>query len=214
MKNLFVKIASCIRCCSFLLLVIFVFSCSKDEGPFIIADDNSNVNLKKKVMVNEPVCLEGTSNFYVYAPKMDKVVMDGALPSKATLTVDGENLIFAVKEYFGPPMPENLYREVTFSGKITSSGVVMFSWPETWKEFGQDRYDVLGQFLDHTGCIAHGPGINKGTVIYKGYFDGTTFYAKTHFIGKQINPEPTMDEYWNIDGPAKIEFSMNLTIVE
>lgn len=213
LENLFIKNASGIKFFSFLLVVLFVFSCSKEESLITMADEPSDATLKK-LIVQGDYCLEGTSHFDIYAVKEKIVLSDGdaaPLVCTAYLEIDGQNLTLETKEYFGPVNPDNLYREVTFIGKMTPGGVVMFSWPETWKEFGveigSDVYNVLDQVKLHLGCSnLYGPGINKGTLNYKGHFDGTNFYASTHFIGKQEDP--------GLDGPIQFEFSFNLTKVD
>ena len=219
MKNLFIRNVSGIKFCSFLLVMFFVFSCSKEESPLTIADEPSDATLKSKVLVDGSIYLAGTSHFDVYAVKEQRVVVDGDLMfllMTAELThVGGQNYLLETEESL--PLPDGssmLYRKISFDVKITPGGVVMFSWPETWWELGTVRADVIGQLLDHTGCIPHGSGVNKGTLNYKGYFDGDKFRVSTHFMGEQVNPEPEMPDYWNIDGPAKFEFSFNLTKVD
>ena len=170
-----------------------------------------------KLIVQGDYCLEGTSHFDIYAAK-EKIVLsdpgEAPLLCKATLThTGGQNYLLETEESV-PMDPPMLYRRISFDVKMTPGGVVMFSWPETWWELGTVRGDVLGQLLDHTGCIPHGSGVNNGTLNYKGYFDGDKFCVSTHFMGEQVNPEPAMPDYWNIDGPAKFEFSFNLTKVD
>ena len=218
MKKLVIKNASGIKFCSFLLAVLFVFSCSKEESLFTMTDGSSDVTLKKQI-IQDDYCLAGTSHFDVYAVKEQRSVIDGDLVfllMTAELThVGGQNYLLETEELV--PLPDGsfmLYRKISFDVKITPSGVVMFSWPETWWELGTDRYNVLDQLLAHTGCIPHGPGVNKGTLNYKGHFDGTTFNAATTFMGEQVNPEPDIVDYWYIDGPAKFEFSFNMEVVE
>lgn len=206
------------------VLSFFVIGCTKQDVPPVSLNENLNemnlksneMNSKGLVTVSE-VCLEGTSNFDVYAPKEGRVVVSPDamfLTMEALLThVEGQNYLLTTTEYM--PLPEGpmLYRIIEFEVKISASGVVMFSWPKTWWELGGNPDDVLGQLLDHTGCIAHGPGVNKGTLDYKGYFDGVNFYASTHFIGKQVQ-DPMMDVYAGLDGPVKFEFSMTLNKVD
>ena len=221
MKKTVIKNASGISIGSFLLVFLFVFisSCSKIvEDDFIMNDESSDPTLKSHFVYDDSY-LEGTSNFDCYAIKEHRVVSDGNenfLMMKAELThVSGHKYLLETVEYF--PLPdgtEMLFRKISFDVRITHGGVVMFSWPETWWELGEIHDDVLGQLLEHTGCVAYGPGTNRGTLIYKGRFDGTTFTAATRFIGKQINPEPAMKLYWHIDGPARFNFSINLQVAE
>jgi hypothetical protein len=221
MKKTVIKNASGISICSFLLVSLFVFfsSCSKiGEDDFTMDDESSDLTLKSHVVYGD-YYLEGTSNFDCYAVKEHRVVSDGNenfLLMKAKLThVSGHKYLLETEESL--PLPdgsEMLFRKISFDVKITHGGFVMFSWPETWWELGEIHDDVLGQLLEHTGCVAHGPGTNRGTLIYRGRFDGSSFYAATRFMGKQINPEPVMELYWHIDGPAKFNFSINLQVAE
>lgn len=215
MKNLFSKNASGIKFCSFLLVMFFVFSCSKEESPLTIADEPSDALLKSSVLVESQFDLAGTSHFDIYAVK-EKIVLsdpdEAPLLCKATLThKGGQNYLLETEESL-PMDPPMLYRKISFDVKITPGGVVMFSWPETWWELGTVRDDVLGQLLDHTGCTTYGPGINKGTLNYKGYFDGTNFHAKTHFMGIQVQPGSMYPVL--VDGPWQFDFSFNLTKVD
>lgn len=218
LENHFIKNFAGIKFCSCLLLMLLVFGCTKVESPLIMPDDSSDAILKSKTVINEPINFEGTSEFDVYAVKEHRVIASGDemfLLLTATLTpLGGQDYLFETEEVLPPPVGPFLYRKISFEVKISPGGAVMFSWPETWWELGTVRGDVIGQLLAHTGCIVYGPGINKGTLNYKGHFDGTNFSVKTHFMGKQINPEPAMTDYWNIDGPAQFEFSFELMKVD
>ena len=211
MKKLVIKSASGIKFYSFLLAVLFVFSCSKEESLITMTDGSSDVTLKKQITQGN-YCLEGTSHFDFYAAKEKIVLSDGFLLCTATLThTGGQNYLLETEESI-PMDPPMLYRRICFDVKMTPSGAVMFSWPETWWELGTVRDDVLGQFLTHTGCITYGPGINKETVNYKGHFDGTNFHAKTHFTGEQVQPGTMYPDL--VGGPWQIELSLNLTKVD
>ena len=228
MKNLFVKNAPSIKFFSLLLMMFFVLSCSKEDSPLTMIDNNSDANLKKKVMVDGPISFAGETHFPSYAVKEHRVVSPWELNKlicKATLTMgDDQNFVLVTKEYFGPM----LFREVTFNGKMAPAGVVKFSWPEFWQELNFDtgklqdnEMELLDQFNLHTGCVPYGPGINKGTWYYKGSFDGTNFYVKTHFMGTQEKPgiipfyiKNPDDLTELIDGPIQFEFSIELAKVD
>lgn len=214
MKNLFGKNVLGIKLCSFLLPLLLVISCTKDESFISMTNEPSDALLKSKILVESQIDLAGTSHFDIYAAKEKIVVSDGdaaPLVCTAYMEICGQSLTLKTREYFGPADPENLYREVTFIGKITPAGVVMFSWPETWKEFGvelgSEDYNVVDQVKLHLSCSdLFGPGINNETLNYKGHFDGTNFYASTHFIGKQVDP--------GLDGPLQFKFTFKLTKVD
>ncbi len=205
--------------------LLFINGCTKQDLAPVSLNENhiemnskgNEMNSKGLAVVLDYVCLKGTSNFDVYSPKESRVIVspdEMFLSAEATLKqVEGQNYLLTVKEYM--PLPEGpmLYRIIEFEVKIADGGAVMFSWPKTWWELGQNPDDVLGQLLNHTGCIVHGPGVNKGTLDYKGYFDGDNFQASTHFIGKQVQ-DPVMPVYENLDGPIQFEFSMSLKKVD
>jgi hypothetical protein len=199
----------------FLAGICLLLGCSKSDKFY--GDDLNVTNLnemspKSLGTVNDKVCLEGTSNFYCYATKQHRLVINPDemyLPMTATLThVGGQNYLLTTTEWW---TPTEAYRIIDWDVKITAGGVVMFSWPETWYEGGviHGEENVVGQVLRHTGCIIAGPGVNKGTLDYKGKFDGVNFYAATHFTGKQVQV-PEMEQYAGIDGPAKFVFSITL----
>ena len=206
----------------FIAGICLLLSCSKSDKFY--GDDLNVTNLNEMSprslgTVNDKVCLEGTSNFYCYATKEQRLVVNPDemyLIMKATLKhVGGQNYLLTTTEYMPLPPPEGpmLYRIIKFEVKITAGGVVMFSWPEKWIEGGvANSENVVAQVLRHTGCIITGPGVNKGTLDYKGKFDGTNFYAETHFTGKQVQ-DPAMGVYAGIDGPAKFVFSITLSKV-
>lgn len=222
MKNSILKNASGIKFLSFLMVAFFLFSCSKEDSPLTMIDESSDAMLKKKVELEGPIHFTGSTHFPSYAVKEHRVISPWELNTlycEATLTMGvGQNFELLTKEYFGP----TLFREVTFIGKMTPSGVVKFSWPESWLELNfvtgalqANELNLLDQFYLHTGCIPYGPGLNKGTANYKGYFDGTNFYVKSHFMGTQeklgtVAPFYTTEPL--IDGPIKFEFSIELEV--
>lgn len=206
------------------MLMLFIFSCSKEDSPLTMIDESSDGMLKKKVELDGPIHFTGSTHFPSYAVKEHRVISPWELNTlicTATFTMgEGQDFELATKEYFGPM----LFREVTFYGKITSSGIVKFSWPESWQELNfvtgelqDNELSLLDQFNLHTGCVPYGPGINKGTWYYKRPFDGTNFYVKTHFMGTQEKLgiiEPFYSNEPLIDGPIQFEFSIELEVQE
>ena len=71
---------------------------------------------------------------------------------------------------------------------------------------------MAAQVSMHTGYDLHGPGINKGTLDYKGSFDGESFFAKWHWAGKQLVPGTFGPYIAMVDGLIKLEFSFELTV--
>ncbi len=105
--------------------------------------------------------------------------------------------------------------------KITPGGQVMFSWPEEWMEVITfavptltPHSNIVEQVKLDMGYIIHGAGINKGTVNYKGTFDGERLFAKSNFIGKRIQAGtfgPFISD--EAKGPIRVEWFIDLTVV-
>jgi len=72
---------------------------------------------------------------------------------------------------------------------------------------GAGQTNIIGQVKSDMGYEITGPGINKGTVCFKGTFDGERLLALYYLIGKQVQPgnfTPWFTEI--VDGPIKVEF--------
>jgi hypothetical protein len=210
----------------FIAGICLLVACSKSD---LFSDDDFNVvnlnemNLKSLVVSSaksyaDEICLQGTSNFDVYAPKEGRVVVNPAemyLTMDATLThIEGQNYLLTTTETLPPDQGGPLlYRIIEFNVKISEGGAVKFLWPDSWWELGTTHSDLAGQFLDHTGCIGAGPGLNKSSLAYNGYFDGVNFYAAMHITAKQVQ-DPIMPVYIGLIGPIKFVFSMTLNKVD
>ncbi len=203
-KKLFEN-AALIKTCGFVLQMFFAFSCSQPNEQFVVSpDEKADIALKKTVNLTE-IHLEGFSQFYIYDIKESIEISDPTDPGLVCTAifscVKGQYQL-ETKEWFGPM----LYRAVTYNVKMTPSGILQFEWPETWFQINdegiyEEAEDVLGIMSIHLGYSFNGPGVNKETIIYKGYFDGENFYASMHLIGHQDKP---------VDGPIQIEFSFDL----
>lgn len=221
LRSVFGKDASGITCISLVLVMFLAVSCEKEEITPPIADESSDVLLKGAAKMDGTYELEGTTHFPAYAVEEHRVISPwelNFLTCEATLTVEGHEMTLEIKEYFG----DMLMRMVTFSGKISSGGVMKFSWPDTWWEIDGEKSidDLDDQILAHTGCVIYGPGNDHGTfrLDYKGKFDGEHFYTSAHFMGKQVQfgvvpfySEALLGEL--IEGPIQFEFTIELDVV-
>lgn len=210
------------RCRPFMSILfvafLFIIGCTKQEmTPLANDGDLDQMNFKSKPILNGEVCLDGTSNFDVYSPKLRKVILDPEqwfLIMEAKLEhIKGHDYLLTTTEYMRTENGPMLYRIFNFDVKISNGGAVKFTYPETWWELGEDRNDILGQFLEHTGCIAFGAGVNKETLNWKGSFDGENFFASADFMAKQVQ-EPKMPVYYGLDGPIRFKFSMTLSVTD
>ncbi len=205
-----------------LVLSILLFSlngCTKQEtDPPGSNDELNDVNMKSLIVREGTIALQGYMRWYVYAKAEHKLIVDPAMMftlCEAELTFyDNQNFALHTKETI-PLDPPVLYREMTAVGKITPGGSLKFTWPETWMELNWATMeleptpyaDLVTQVGAHTGYELFGPGVNKGTVNYTGYFDGTKFYADCHVNAFQLVPGPAGTPYEELV-PGPIIFSM------
>jgi len=120
--------------CCCLVLLFALSSCSKDESFEPTPPQEEDGAILKARLIKGPIELVGTSHFDYRAVKTKEVLSDGEqnfLTCTATAKMKGRRLILKTKEYFGPVSPETLYREVTFTGRITPSGRILYYWPRT-----------------------------------------------------------------------------------
>ena len=207
----------------FCIVAVFLFmaACEKESTPFL-SDDFTDGTLKSLEMFDGTYTLTGSTHFPSYAIKEHMVISPwelNMLECNATLTIDGHDFTMITEE----SMMGMVFRTISWNGTISSGGALKFSWPAEWWDFeGGDRTleDLAPTFLLHTGCIQYGP--DKGTLDYRGKFDGNTFYAATHFMAKQV--QSGVIPFYStgegglltelIEGPIQFEFSIEMNVVE
>ena len=201
------------------LVLFFLVSCTKEYmTPEVKADTQYDMQFKSLTINEGTVNLKGYTRFAFTAIKDGIVITDGYtmnfLDCEAELIFsDDKTFILNTLESFiledGSLMP---IREVSFIGKITPSGRLIFTWPETWFEMGEPKTDVISQISEHTGSTLHGPGINKNTLNYKGFYNGEKFFAEMNITGLQEVPGtlPFFTEVF--EGPIAIKFMIDLEI--
>jgi len=209
------------------VLVISLNGCTKQETDPLGSNDELNEMRMKSLFVHEgTVTLQGFMRWYVYAKEEGKLIVDPALmftQCEAELTFhDKQNFTLHTRETI-PMEPPVLYREMTAVGKITPGGALKFAWPETWMELNwatgelepTPYADLVTQVGAHTGYELSGPGVNKGTVNYNGFFDGTSFFADCHVNAFQLVPGPTGTPYAElVAGPIIFSMITELQVVD
>jgi len=188
-----------------LTLLFSLIGCSKQEADPLGSSDALNDMTMKSLAVHEgTVNLEGFMRWYVYAKAEHSLIVDPAMmftlcTAELTFT-DKQNFTLHTRETI-PLDPPVFFREMTFKGKMTPGGALKFTWPDTWMElnWGTGQLEippyanVVEQIRAHTGYILFGPGVNKGTVNYTGFFDGTKFFAdcRVNAFQQEAGPEGT-----------------------
>jgi hypothetical protein len=208
-------------------LLISLNGCTKQDTDPLGSDNEFNdINMKSLVVHDGTFSLEGYVRWYVYAKAEHKIIVDPALMftlCEAELAVtDKQSLVLHTLESI-PLDPPVLFREVTFMGKMTPGGALKFPWPDTWLEMnwltGQLEIppyaNVVEQIEDHTGYDIFGPGVNKSTLNFTGYFDGTKFYAYCKVNAFQLEPGSMGAPYdVVVDGPIIFSMWIELEVVD
>ena len=201
------------------LLLVVAAACAKMEmDPENYNVNQSNMQLKSLVVNEGTESMEGFTRFAFTAIKDGIVITDGytmnflACEAELILTGNKTFILNTIESFIledGSLMP---IREVSFEGTIQPSGRLIFTWPETWFEMGEPKTDVISQISEHTGCVLHGPGVNKHTLNYKGFFDGEKFFAEMNLTGLQEAPG-TLPFFTDVfEGPIAIKFMIDLEL--
>jgi len=208
-------------------LLISLTGCTKQDTDPLGSDDKLNdMNMKSLVVREGTVSLQGFMRWYVYAKKEHKLIVDPAMmftlcTAELTFT-DKQNFTLHTQETI-PLNPPVFFREMTFTGKMTPGGALKFTWPETWMELNWGTMElenppyanVVEQIGAHTGYELFGPGVNKGTVNYNGFFDGTKFFADCHVNAFQLVPGPVGTPYAElVAGPIIFSMLTELQVVD
>jgi hypothetical protein len=207
-KAVDMKILSLILC-----LLILAGCSSKEENPVPLTDNSvpafSDANAKMIILPDETISLEGMVIVKLYLQKTHEWLFPvGYVEATATLEhVEGVNYILTLNE-FG--------RSTPYQTTITPSGIVECVHPvpfDCYDPFDMTWFDNPVDQLEYTtGFALSGPGINKGTLISKGKFDGEKLTALTHFTGIQIGYGSIPVYQQDYEGPLQFELAWDLTV--
>jgi hypothetical protein len=211
-----------------LFLMAILIGCSKDQALTGMTDESAGIESKSSVGINQVIHLAGTTHFPAYALKEHLVISPGetnCLNCEATLThLGGQDYLLETVESF----PGVTFRKISFEVRMTPSGSLKFKWPAAWQELDfttmelvPNTMQITEQIYMHTGIDLYGgAGVNQGTILYNGYFDGARFHAAINVIGKQevfgtVYPfytSPPLTQL--IQGPVRLNFSVELEVVD
>ena len=207
-------------------LLISLTGCTKQDTDPLGSDDKLNdMNMKSLVVREGTVTLQGFMRWYVYAKKEHKLIVDPAMMytmCTAELTFTGDqNFVLNTSEIVDMGYGPFLFRQISFKGKMSPGGELKYSWPETWLEFNGSPDleptpypNLVAQVRAHTGYELSGPGVNKGTMNYNGFFDGTKFFADCHANAFQVEPGNMGAPYdVVVDGPIIFSMLTELQVV-
>ena len=167
----------------FLVGMCMLIACSKSDG--FLGNDSANYlkngQVEKAVPVNYPqgtvFILSGVATFDTWKVIDKTVLQDVENVCTAELEfLEGNNFritFFEVKPGFGT-VPFECY------GKISSSGVLTFKYPAP--AFGTT---YITDIIRMNSCATiWGEGINEGTLVFRGKFDGERWTDMAKFMAK------------------------------
>jgi hypothetical protein len=191
----------------FIVAIGLLIACSKSDH-FLGWDSNPKNDQNGQILKNW--CIPGTvynlSGFALYDTWeiiSGKVWQDVANECVGTLEFfeDGN-----FKYSFSELRPNGNAME--FSGKISPSGTLTFKFPSPLMTFpdGTNFY-ITDVIKEHACAELWGEGINEGTVVFYGQFNGNKFEATARFMARVASPCPSNDMF----DPALVKGDLNWT---
>jgi len=197
----------------FLFCLFFIVGCSMEDEPVMevkspdgAADQIAHL---KQVTKDGPVYLSGIQNYYTYAPKNNELLQDADIPCDVILEfLQGHNFNLTITEYTTPPRGGVLF------GTMTPSGEISVSFPVPYMVLPDGSSLNITDIIEmHGGCELMGPGINKGTLIYQGFFDGERLLISAPFHSKCEVEWPANDVFPTpVDGPIHWSWTIDVTV--
>jgi hypothetical protein len=203
----------------FLAGICLLIACSKSDD-FL---GNGSFGNSFKNGQNEPIVdlkyspgtvfnLEGVAGYNTWEVISGKVWQDVANPCIGTLEfLEGRNFRYTFTE----TRPNG--NAAVFTGKISASGTLTFQFPSPlFVDPVNGPFYITDVIKGHACAEIWGEGINQGTLVFKGNFDGTRFTAIAKFMAKVASPCPSNDMFDPalVNGPLHWTFSYNLCVVE
>jgi hypothetical protein len=188
--------------------ICLMIACSKSDSYWNTDSpqgnvENSLMGLKSAMhfCVGDQFDLEGLALYRTWKVGNGEVLQDNGLPCEANLEIlENHGIRFTFTE---PPKPT-----IVCYGKMAESGTLNFTYP-TPVAFGLNITDILRM---HTCATIWGPGIEEGTLVFKGEFDGTTFLATASFMARIDVPCPDGMFGGPIEGNLHYTFGYDLTV--
>lgn len=181
-----------------------LIACSKSDNFW--GDDFTDINLNKATTTINPgdhFSLTGFATYDTWEAGSGKVWQD--VDNACTA-----ELVFSDKYNFTFTFLESPKPQITCHGKMANSGELIFEYPvpliEGW-------FTITEIIQMHACATIWGEGINKGTLVFKGRFDGISFKATAKFMASVASPCPSnnMFDPSLVNNPLNWTFGYNMT---
>jgi hypothetical protein len=99
-----------------------------------------------------------------------------------------------------------------YFGKISASGELRFQFASPLFYLPDGTPFYITDIIKSHACVTKiwGPGLNEGTLYFKGRFDGTRLYADANFMASVIDDCPELFSY---EGNVHWMFAYDMTVV-
>jgi hypothetical protein len=199
----------------FIASICLLIACSKSDS--FLDNDSFGNNHKsgqieplgaRKFSSGDVFNLTGKALFDTWKVKDGEVLQDVHNDCWAELEImDKNNFKITLHERKSP----DFVLDVECYGKIAASGVLSFKYP-TPIAFGMNITDII---IMNSCATIWGPGVNEGTLFFKGKFDGKKFTDTASFMAKIEEYCPNNYMFKTpVDGNLHWTFGHDLTVVE
>ena len=196
-----------VKILSLAVAILLMMACSKSD-PFY---EDSNIAVEKSATAEFAAGtifqLEGAALYKTWA------VTDGTLLQDVSNENIGEIEFLGGRDFrFSMQETREGGNAMEYYGKISASGELRFQFPSPLFYFPDGTPFYITDVIKSHGCVTDlwGPGINQGTLMFKGRFDGTRLTAEAKFMATTIDACPDMFSYI---GNVHWIFAYDMTIV-
>ena len=187
--------------------ILLMMACSKPDPHY----EDSNIAVEKSA-ATEYVAgtifqLQGVSLYKTWAVIGGTVLQDVSHENIGVIEfLGGRDFRFFFQE------TREKGNEAEYYGKVSSSGELRFQFPAPLFTFPDGTPFYITDVIKSHGCVTdlRGPGINQGTLFFKGRFDGTRLYAEAKFMASVIDNCPELFSY---NGDVHWIFAYDMTVV-
>jgi hypothetical protein len=202
----------------FIAGITLLVACSKSDGFF--GSDSFENSLKNcqygpvidlKYIPGTVYTLSGKALYNTWQVKDGTVLQNNKWDCAATLEFLKNRGIRYTFSELRPNGPAN----IVCYGKIAASGILTFKFPAPLFTLPDGTKLYITDIIRAHACAKiWGEGINEGTLVFKGKFDGTRFTATAKFMATVASPCPSNDIFDPalVDGPLHWTFGYDLTV--
>jgi hypothetical protein len=195
-----------VKVLSFAGCILLIMACSKSDPVY----ENGNFSVKKSAatefVAGTIYQLQGYSLYKTWT------VTDGTVLQDVSWENIGEIEFLGGRDFrfFFMETREN-GNVAEYYGKISASGELNFQFPAPLFTLPDGTPFYIIDVIKSHGCVTDvwGPGVNQGTLYFKGRFDGTRLYAEAKFMAAVIDNCPELFVY---DGNVHWIFAYDMTV--